>query len=166
MESCEYMSSLHGAKKNPTTQKETCLNRGEKTQKTFGTRPVWRVDPREIELEVELPRRRAGRIVAILVHEREAELDDLQQVDVAPQQLVLVVHCAAELADWPDDDAGEFCVLAEDMICFNYAKEANTHFGLSLNRLVHLPWQHNCSFEWSAGFSSFPPPRCSPRLHR
>lgn len=78
---------------------------------TFGTCFKRRVDLREVELEVELPRRRARRIVSVFVHEREAELDDLQKVDVTPQQLVLVVHCAAELANWPDNDAGEFCVL-------------------------------------------------------
>lgn len=68
---------------------------------------------RQIELEVELPRRRPGRIVSAFVHERQAELDDLQQIHVAPQQLVLVVHCAAELTDRPDHHPGEFCVLTE-----------------------------------------------------
>lgn len=72
---------------------------------------------REVKLEVELPRRRAGRIVSVLVHEREAELDDLQEVDVTPQELVLVVHCAAKLADRPDDHSGEFCVLMKKKTC-------------------------------------------------
>lgn len=75
------------------------------------------IHPREVELEVELPRRRARRIVSILVHEREAELDDLQEVDVTPQQLVLVVHCAAKLADRPDNHSREFCVLMRNKHC-------------------------------------------------
>lgn len=68
---------------------------------------------REVEFEVELPRRRAWRVSAVLVHERESELDDLQEVHVAPQQLVLVVHRAAKLSDWPHDDPRELCVLCE-----------------------------------------------------
>ena len=70
-------------------------------------------DVREVELEVELPGGGAGWIISFLVHEGQTQLDDLEQVHVTPQQLVLVVHRAAELADRPDDDAGEFCVLAE-----------------------------------------------------
>lgn len=66
---------------------------------------------REVELKIKLPRCGAGRIVSIFVHEGEAELDDLQEVDVAPEQLVLVVHCAAELADGPDHHSRKLCVL-------------------------------------------------------
>lgn len=86
------------------------------TKKDFATRQNRSVTGciREVELEVELPRRRARRIVPILVHEREAELDDLQEVDVTPQQLVLVVHCAAKLSDWPDNHSREFCVLMKN----------------------------------------------------
>ena len=69
---------------------------------------------REVEFEVELPRRRARRIISILVHEREPELDDLQEVDVTPQQLVLVVYCAAKLTDRSDYHSGEFCVLVNN----------------------------------------------------
>lgn len=69
---------------------------------------------REVELEVELPSRRARGIVSILVHEREPQLDDLQEVHVTPQQLVLVVHCAAKLANWSDNHSGEFCVLVNN----------------------------------------------------
>lgn len=66
---------------------------------------------REVKLKIKLPRCGAGRIVSIFVHEGEAELDDLQEVDVAPEQLVLVVHCAAELADGPDHHSRKLCVL-------------------------------------------------------
>ena len=69
------------------------------------------MDLREVELEVELPRRRAWRIISVLVHEGEAELDDLQQIHVAPQQLVLVIHRAPKLSDRPHHHPGELCVL-------------------------------------------------------
>lgn len=69
---------------------------------------------RQVELEVELPRRRARRIIPILVHEGEAQLDDLQKVHVAPEQLVLVVHRAAKLTDGSHHHPGELCVLGEE----------------------------------------------------
>lgn len=47
-------------------------------------REAWRVHLRQVEFKVELPRRGAGRIVSVLVHERKPELDDLQEVDVTP----------------------------------------------------------------------------------
>lgn len=101
MESCEYMSSLHG---------------GNKTSVLLLKKRIWiflnkYIHSREVKFEVELPRCRAGRIISIFVHEREAELDDLQEVDVAPEQLVLVVHCAAELADGPNHHSRKLCVL-------------------------------------------------------
>ena len=78
------------------------------------TRQVGGVHLREVELEVELPRRGADGVVSVLVHEREPELDDLQQVHVTPQQLVLVIHRAAELADRSDHHSGKLCVLVDD----------------------------------------------------
>lgn len=96
----------------------TCLLCTEETGR-FCAALLWRiffsfylkVHSREVKFKVELPCCRAGRIVSIFVHEREAELDDLQEVDVAPEQLVLVVHCAAELSDGPDHHSRKFCVL-------------------------------------------------------
>ena len=73
--------------------------------------PVSRVNVREVELEVELPGGGPRGVVPVLVHEAEAQLDDLQQVHVAAQQLVLVVHRAAELPDGPHHHARELRVL-------------------------------------------------------
>lgn len=70
-----------------------------------------KIHSREVKLKIKLPRCGAGRIVSIFVHERETELDDLQEVDVAPKQLVLVVYSAAELADGPDHHSRKLCVL-------------------------------------------------------
>ena len=66
---------------------------------------------REIKFEVELPGGCSWGVVAILVHERQSELDDLQQVHITAQQLVLIVHRAAELPDGSDHHAGKFRVL-------------------------------------------------------
>ena len=53
---------------------------------------------RQVELEVELPGGdpRVGQLT-LLVQERHPQLDDLQQVDVATKQLVLVVGRRLEL---------------------------------------------------------------------
>ena len=68
-------------------------------------------DLREIKLEVELPCRALGWRVAMLVHEGDADLDDLEQVHITPQQLVLVVGRAAKLTDGPRYHTGELRVL-------------------------------------------------------
>ena len=52
----------------------------------------------QVELEVELPRGyTVGRQVCRLVHESQAELDDLERVDIAPEQLILIVGRGSEL---------------------------------------------------------------------
>ena len=57
---------------------------------------------RQVELEVELPSRRTRvRKLPFVVEEGETELDDLQKIDVASQQLVLVVGRRLELT-WED----------------------------------------------------------------
>lgn len=65
---------------------------------------------RQVKFEVELPCGVAGRCLAVLVHERQAQLDDAQQVDVAAQHLVLVVGRRAKLTDRLGHDAGELGV--------------------------------------------------------
>jgi len=67
---------------------------------------------RKVELKVELPCGRPWRILSLLVHEGEAQLNDLQQVHVAAQQLVLVVGVAAEHPDRPGDYTRKLGVLA------------------------------------------------------
>ncbi len=63
------------------------------------------------ESKVELPRRALGREVAVLVREGDADLYDLEQVDVAAHGLVVVVRRRLEAAYRAGDDAGEFGVL-------------------------------------------------------
>jgi hypothetical protein len=54
--------------------------------------------------EVELPGGDALRHVSPAVQEGQPQLDDLEQVHVAAQQLVLVVGARLEVSDWPTTD--------------------------------------------------------------
>ena len=63
------------------------------------------------ELKVELERGHPRRFVPSFVVECDAKLYEFQQVDVALEQLVLVIGCAPELPDWPSDHSRELCVL-------------------------------------------------------
>jgi hypothetical protein len=65
---------------------------------------------RQVELEVELPGH-ALRRVALLIAERDAQLDHLEHVDITPHRLVVVVGPSLELPDRPRDNAGKLCVL-------------------------------------------------------
>lgn len=68
-------------------------------------------DSLDAEAEVELPSTDAGGEFSALVGEGEAELDDAEEVDVAPKGLVVVVGRAAEGADRAGDDSRELGVL-------------------------------------------------------
>jgi pyruvate kinase len=52
-----------------------------------------------------------GRNVAADVEEGDAELDDLEEIDVATDGLVVVRGFGVEIADWAGDDTGKFSVL-------------------------------------------------------
>eukprot|EP00964_Phaeocystis_antarctica_P049726 scaffold28807_cov67-Phaeocystis_antarctica.AAC.18 len=65
----------------------------------------------EGEFEVELKGADARGQLALLVTEGEANLDDLQKVDVAAQRLVVKVGRRLEGADGTGDDPRELCVL-------------------------------------------------------
>ena len=66
------------------------------------------------EFEVELEGADARGQLALLVTEGEADLDDLQKVDVAAQRLVVKVGRRLEGADGTGDDPRELCVLPTD----------------------------------------------------
>lgn len=70
-------------------------------------------DSREVEFEVELPGVDTRRIFSLLICESQAQLDNFQQVNVAAEELVLIIYGAAEFTDRPDNNSGELCVLAE-----------------------------------------------------
>jgi hypothetical protein len=59
----------------------------------------------DLKAEVELPCRDARWRIAIFVEECQADLDDLEEVDVAAQQLVLVRLGRVELAQRFGDDS-------------------------------------------------------------
>lgn len=67
----------------------------------------------DAEMEVELPGADVLRSVTILVCKCDADLYDLQQVNIAPHSLVVIVRRSLERADWPSDDARELRVLAQ-----------------------------------------------------
>ena len=49
--------------------------------------------------------------VALLVRERESDLDDLEEVDITPHGLVVVVRRRFECPYWTRDDSRELRVL-------------------------------------------------------
>ena len=69
---------------------------------------------REREFEVELEGADARGQLTLLVTEGEADLDYLQQVDVAAQRLVVKVGRRLEGANGTGDDPRELCVLPTD----------------------------------------------------
>ena len=66
---------------------------------------------RQVEFEVELPGGDWQSSVSLVVEERQANLDDFQEVHVAPQELVLVVRRASKFANGSSDDTWKFSVL-------------------------------------------------------
>ena len=62
-------------------------------------------------MEVELPCGHVLGVVPILVRDGQADLDDLQQVDVTPHGLVMVVGGGLERPYWPSYDARKLGVL-------------------------------------------------------
>jgi len=51
--------------------------------------------------------------VTILIKKCEANLDDFQQIDIAPQQLVLVFCTALEITNRPSDNTRKLSVLSD-----------------------------------------------------
>lgn len=63
------------------------------------------------ESEIELPGTDAGWVIAVLVCQCYAKLDELEQVNVASQGLVMIVGGAFKGPDWPGYDPGKFSIL-------------------------------------------------------
>lgn len=66
---------------------------------------------REVKLKIELPSRCSWWVFTLLIHKSEAQLDYLEQVHIAAQQLVLVVSIASEFSDWSGNNTWKLCVL-------------------------------------------------------
>jgi len=79
----------------------------------------WSILP-QVELEVELPGGVARRRLAIVVHEGQTQLDDPQQVDVAAQQLVVVVRRGAKFADRASYHARELGVHCHIVVLLHH----------------------------------------------
>lgn len=65
----------------------------------------------DAETKVELPCANVRRRVALLIAQCDAELDELEQIDVTPQCLVVIIAGPLECTDWSSDDAWELGVL-------------------------------------------------------
>lgn len=64
-----------------------------------------------VKVEVELPCADILGKVSFLIREGQPDLDRLEQVDVAPHRLVMVVRRGLERPDWSGNDARKFRIL-------------------------------------------------------
>ena len=74
------------------------------------------------EVEVELPSGNILGIVAVLVCQRKADLDDLEEVDITSHRLVVVVGRRLEGTDRTRDNTRELSVL----VCNQSAADRQT----------------------------------------
>jgi len=65
----------------------------------------------DVKVEVELPSAGILRKVPLLVRESQPNLDRLEQVDVAPHRLVMVIRRGLERTDWTSNDARKLRIL-------------------------------------------------------
>lgn len=66
---------------------------------------------RKVEFEIELPGAKAWWCFALFIKESETQLDDLKEVNIASQQLVLVICIASKLSNGPRHHTRELSVL-------------------------------------------------------
>jgi len=64
-----------------------------------------------VKVEVKLPGAGILRKVPLLVRESQPNLDRLEQVDVTPHRLVMVIRQGFERADWTSNDARKLRIL-------------------------------------------------------
>lgn len=64
----------------------------------------------DVEMKIELKRRRLAGYTTLLVHKSEPELNDLEQVDIAFQTLILILS-SLKIAAYFSYYAREFCIL-------------------------------------------------------
>ena len=67
----------------------------------------------QTEFEVKLPCRHRRWWIAILIEKCEANLDDFQQINIAPQQLILVFCTALEITNRPCNYTRKLSVLSD-----------------------------------------------------
>ena len=65
----------------------------------------------DVKVEVELPGANILREVSLLVCKGQPNLDRLEEVDVAPHRLVMVIRRGLERADWAGNNARKFRIL-------------------------------------------------------
>lgn len=65
----------------------------------------------DTEFEVELPSRTLFRKVSLLVCERDADLNDLEQINITSHRLVVVIGGCLESSYWASHNSREFRIL-------------------------------------------------------
>lgn len=74
-------------------------------------------------MKVELPGADIQRKIPFLVRKGQPDLDCLEQVDIAPHRLVMIIRRGLEQANWSGNDARKFSIL----LCVNARVFLATH---------------------------------------
>jgi hypothetical protein len=86
----------------------------------------------DVKVKVELPGADILGEVSFLVGESQSNLDRLEQVDVAPHRLVMIIRRGLERADWTSNDARKLRILlhANARVLATHAMAVKGHVGL------------------------------------
>ena len=136
----EYLGEMHGIDAVLEILLEHDARLGEQIDRLLGVHVL--VD---VEVKVELKRGRLHRHVALLVHEREAQLNDLQQVHIALETLILIVGRLEVTAD-PCHYARKLSVLYLIVFYFICQRCSIRIFKIESLRTIDLPSQHTGTF--------------------
>jgi hypothetical protein len=74
------------------------------------------------EPKIELPGADLGRVVPVFIAECDAQLDQLEQIDITSKRLIVVVRRAFEGSDWSRYYSRKLSVLLIDQRRDRYAK--------------------------------------------
>lgn len=111
--------------------KESITTAGEKRQLLLSSE-----DSREIEFEIELPGIDPGGIFSFLICESQAQLDNFQQVNVTPKELVLIVYGVAEFSNRPYNNSRKLRVLGEKGKAYCITRSIRSHYYHSIWSLL------------------------------
>ena len=86
----------------------------------------------DVKVKVELPGADILWKVSFLVRKGQSDLDGLEQVDVAPHRLVMIIRRGLERADWTGNDARKLRILlhANARVLATHAMAVKGHVGL------------------------------------
>lgn len=69
---------------------------------------------RKVEFEVKLPGVDSSRIFSFLICEGQAQLDDFQEINITPEELILVVNRATKFTNGSNNNSRKLCVLHKE----------------------------------------------------